>query len=183
VSTAGARFFSDGTKAPENAAPEPRYDPHFDPGNVWSPFPDRINWELAHFLYVDAQMPLAKIDKLFTIWKASVMMYGGKLPFESSSDLLNYVDLIPYGKIPWQAREMTYPGVKPEVNAPPWMSETYPWYFKDPHDVLLHQLSNPEFAGHFDTAAYQEFKPNGSRRYKHFMSARFAWDQSVCSLG
>jgi hypothetical protein len=124
-------------------------------------------------------MPLAKIDRLFTIWKASTMLYGGRLPFASSDDLLAHIDTIPYGHIPWQAREMSYPGVRPETNAPLWMDETYTWYMKDARSVLLQQLSNPDIDGRFDAAAYQEFKPNGARRYKDFMSATYAWDQSV----
>jgi hypothetical protein len=127
-------------------------------------------------------MPLAKIDRLLTIWKASVMLYGGQLPFTSSDDLLAHIDSIPYGHIPWQAREMSYPGVKPETDAPQWMDEVYTWHMKDAHSVLLQQLANPDIAGRFDTAAYQEFKPDGARRYKDFMSATYAWDQSVCSM-
>jgi hypothetical protein len=128
-------------------------------------------------------MPQAQMDKLFMIWKASVLLHGGNLPFRSAADLLSHIDSVPYGHFPWIARKMSFPGVVPEEGAPQWMTDTYDWYYRDPLPILRQQLANPDFNGRFDTAAYQEFKPNGSRRYKNFMSARFAWNQSVWPNG
>jgi hypothetical protein len=163
----------------QDSKPAPRPDPHYDPDNPWAPFPDRVSWELAMFLYTDAQMGHAKMDRLFDIWKASTLLYGGRTPFQSSADLLAHIDAVPYGYVPWQGRTMSYPGPKPSSHAPQWMNEKYNWYFRDPRLLALQLLANPDFDKRFDTAAYQEFKPNGSRRYKNFMSARFAWEQSV----
>ena len=61
------------------------------------------------------------------------------------------------------------------------MTTKYDMWYRDPREVVKNILSNMDFNGHVDYAAYQEF--NGEKRqYGNMMSGNWSWQQSVCIL-
>ena len=143
-------------------------------GHDWAPFADRQQFETAEFLFKRAQMSAGNIDQLLELWTAS-----GDAPFVNHTDLYETIDAIPIGGVPWQSFSVTYNGLRPGTNVPPWMEQTYEVYFRDPRQIFLNMLANPTFAGDFDYMPMQEFGSNGSRRYEHFMSGDWAWKHAV----
>jgi hypothetical protein len=155
-----------------NEDEQPPTEPH-DPTD-WSPFVDQQQFETAEFLFKRAKMSAGNIDQLLQLWSAS-----GEAPFANHTDLYDMIDAIPVGGVPWQSFSVTYTGLRPETNVPPWMEETYEVYFRDPRQLFLNMLANPAFAEDFDYTPMQVFNMNGSRRYEHFMSGDWAWKHAV----
>ena len=75
---------------------------------------------------------------------------------------------------------MSFNGLRPEIDVPPWMEQTYEVYFRDPHQLLSNMLADPTFAKDFDYTPMQQFDRHGSRRYQHIMSGDWVWIQAVC---
>lgn len=89
------------------------------------------------------------------------------------------LDAIPHGDAPWHSFTMAYNGPLPN-NPPEWMTRRYQVFYRDARTVLLNQLANPDFDGHFDSAPYKDYKPNGKRVYQNFFSANWSWKEAVC---
>ena len=154
--------------------------PHSDPTPDWNPFTSCLQFETAEFLFQSAKMLAGNIDKLLKLWAAGAAADGGEPPFSNHQHLYNTIDAIPHGGAPWQQFNVSYDGVCPESDIPPWMESTYEVYFRDPHQLLLEILANPTFANDFDYTPSQHFTSNGTCQYKHFMSVNWAWKQVVC---
>lgn len=60
--------------------PSPRTTAPFD---CWAPFEDRIQFELAEFLYKREQMSGKNISILMELWAADVARYGGQTSIPS----------------------------------------------------------------------------------------------------
>ena len=58
------------------------------------------------------------------------------------------------------------------------MVTEYDIWFRNPCEVIKGILANPEFDGHMDYSAYQEFE-NSQHQYSNVMSGDWAWRQSV----
>lgn len=131
-------------------------------------------------------MSAANIDELMTIWHADASSLGGESPFVNHGDLYDTIDAIPVGAVSWQCLTVSYTGLRPETDVPPWMEQTADILFRDPHQLFQEMLANPTFAKDFDCAPMRIFDINGSRRYENFMSGDWAWKQAVrfytCSL-
>jgi hypothetical protein len=153
-----------------------------DAGNLvasekdWSPFNNRVEFELAELLYQHSQMSAHEIDTLMDLWATSALKCGDIPPFANHQDLYNALDSIPYGDIPWQSFAMRF-GERPDGSCPPWMDQTYDVWFRDPHLIIRHMLQNPEFKGDIDYAPYREYNSSGDRQYQNFMSGEWAWTQ------
>jgi Plavaka transposase len=93
----------------------------------------------------------------------------------------NVIDAVAEGGAPWNAFQVTYDGERPEQESPPWMSQAFEVWYRDPHQVIKQILANREFAGSFDYLPYREFL-NGKRRWSDFMSGNWAWTQAVSVL-
>ena len=119
------------------------------------------------------------IDELMMIWDTDASMQGGESPFVNCSDLYDTIDAIPVGGVPWQSFTVSYTGLLPGADIPPWMEQTYEIHFRDPHKIFQNMLANPTFAENFDYTPTRIFDINGSRRYENFMSGDWAWKQAV----
>ena len=163
-------FLNDGEPPPP---PEPQ-----DPTD-WTPFESRTHFETAAFLFQKEKMSADNIDHLMTLWEASAASTGGESPFVNYTHLYDTIDRIPVGGVQWQSLSVSYNGPQPETDAPPWMEQTYDVYFRDPRDLFLNMLANPEFAEDFDFTPKRVFDSSGTRQYEHFMSGDWAWKQAV----
>ena len=124
-------------------------------------------------------MSAGNIDELMTIWDTDASMLGGKSPFIDYSDLYDKIDAISVGDVPWQRFTVSYTGLRPETDVPPWMEQEAEILFRDPRQLFRNMLSNPTFAENFDCVPMRVFNTNGSRRYENFMSGDWAWKQAV----
>ncbi|KZP09744.1 hypothetical protein FIBSPDRAFT_963695 [Athelia psychrophila] len=168
-----------GNWIPAHSPPPARHDPA---STDWGSFDSKAHFELAEFLYKEAQMPAAKIDKLLGLWgdHAASSNAGGKAPFANHQDLYSAIDSTPVGDVPWQSFQLSYSGALPESGEiPGWMEDKHEVWFRDPRELIKNLLSNTDFDGEFDYTPYQEYDDSGSHRYQHFMSGNWAWRQST----
>jgi len=148
----------------------------------WAPFESRNAFDLAHFFFKEDQTSAPKIDRFLEIMAASLEVHNDKPPFQNYKDVYSTIDAIPIGGVPWQSLTFTYDGPKPVLDAPKWMDAEYTVWYRDPHKLFLNMLKNPDFAKSFDYAPYRQYDEKGNRRYEHFMSGDWAWQQAVCFM-
>jgi len=148
----------------------------------WTPFTSWLQFEIAEFLFRRTQMSAGKVDELLTLWEADSAASGGEPPFVDHNHLYGAIDGVPVGGVPWQKFAVSYTGPKPETDVLPWMEQSHEVYFRDPQQLFLNVLANPDFVNDFDHTPMQQFDLNGSRRYENFMSGDWAWQQAVSFL-
>ncbi|KAI0671174.1 hypothetical protein C8Q78DRAFT_1069813 [Trametes maxima] len=162
-----------------NGSPPPSPQPRTHAtSDDWSPFDNRVEFELAEFLFKKEQMPQSNINTLLDLWAADLLRYGGRPPFADYVDLYNTIDSINVGEVPWQCLRISYNGVRPERNPPSWMDDVYEVWMRDPRRVTLKMLASPDFAESFDVAPYREYTASGERRYGDLMSGHWPWKQA-----
>jgi hypothetical protein len=157
----------------------PPPSPEVLPATDWFPFESRIGFELANFIFTEAELSKKKANRLLELWAATLIHHGIPPPIHNHSDLLRLIDSIPLGNVAWECFSLKYDGSLPETGRPPeWMVTEYELWFRNPREVIKAILANPEFDGHVDYSTYQEFE-NLQRRYSNVMSGDWAWQQSV----
>ena len=172
----GRRCDGRGTFLPAEALPEP---PTTKADDDWTPFASRAGFELAEFLFVEAELSHKKIDKLLELWAATLIPHGDSPPIINHQDLHRQIDAIKLGNIQWECAPLKYDRPLPKVTRPPeWMTTEYDVWYRDPHKVIKNMLANPDFDGHIDYAAYQEFDGE-KRQYSNMLSGDWSWQQSV----
>ena len=148
----------------------------------WSPFNSRVGFELAEFIFAEAELSRRKADHLLELWTATLVPCGIAPPIADYRDLLQQVDSIPLGDVPWESFCLSYNNPPPQTTCPPeWKIAEYEVWFRNPREVIKSILSNPEFDGHVDYSAFQEFE-GSQRRYCNMMSGDWSWEQSVCHV-
>jgi Plavaka transposase len=153
-----------------------------DNNNAWHPFSSRIEFDVAHHHFVEAQHSARNIDRALDIWVASVMEYGGDAPWKDSAHLYATIDAIQNGDSPWKVYRIHYKGPCPPGTPPKWMTETYELCTRDSRQVLHHQLSTTQFKDKFNKAPYHQTNNKGERTWSNLMSADWAWNQAVCNM-
>ncbi|KDQ49060.1 hypothetical protein JAAARDRAFT_143949 [Jaapia argillacea MUCL 33604] len=149
------------------------------PASDYAPFKDRLEFEVADFLFKRTQMSQGNIDILLDLWATSLLEHDAPPPFADFRDMHSLVDSIDVGDAPWRSFSVSYSGEIPTVPTPPhWMNAEYEVWYRDPLLVTRNMLGNRGFEGKFDPAAYKEFGMGGTRRYGDVMSAEWAWRQS-----
>ncbi|KAJ7213376.1 hypothetical protein GGX14DRAFT_534177 [Mycena pura] len=162
----------DGNFLDPDAPPPPKA---FPPADDFSPYRSLNQFRMADFLYRKVQMSAGEIDELMEIMDGD----GNTPSFAGHEDLYATIDATEQGHVAWQAFEVAYDGPDLDVpNAPAWKRKTYTVYFRDPHDVLRQQLTNPDFKNELDLTPQQVYDENGDREYKNFMSGQWAWRQA-----
>jgi hypothetical protein len=147
----------------------------------WAPFESPVAFDLAHFFFKEDQTSAGKIDRVLQIMADLLEVHNDQPPFTSHNDVYRTIDEIPIGGEPWQSFTFTYDGPKP-VDTPKWMDAEYTVWFRDPRKLFLNMLKNPDFEKSFDYAPYRQYDKKGNRRYEHFMSGDWAWQQAVCII-
>ncbi|KAG1805024.1 uncharacterized protein HD556DRAFT_1429137 [Suillus plorans] len=161
-----------GDDIPPNTPPPPRPS-NRGPDN-WTPYANRVEFEVADFLYRRNQMSGGDIDFIFNLWAASLAAHGETPPFANHVEMYNVIDSTPLGDVAWQSFSSEYNGALPEGDIPTWMTSEYDVWFRDPRILVHNILSNPDFEGEFDYAPLQEYDTsNGAHRFQDFMSAIF----------
>ena len=156
----------------------PPLAPFADPTS-WSPFQSRVDFDFAHYHFVELQDSAANINKALDIWQASILQYGGNVPWTNAQDLYDTINKIQAGSAPWKVYKICYQGVVPAGIPPKWMTETYELCTCDSRTVLHNQLASSEFKGKTNFVPYQQFDSKGRRIWSNLMSADWAWKQAV----
>ncbi|KAI9432304.1 hypothetical protein BJY52DRAFT_1132806 [Lactarius psammicola] len=147
----------------------------------WTPYHNRVEFELAEFLYRRVQMSGGSIDLLLQLWRASLINHGTPPDeinlFDSRDSLYATIDSTPFGDALWQGFSLSYDGPRPDVT-PEWMTTTYDVWHWDPRQLLHNLLSNPDFDGEFDYVPFREFDVQKRRRWRDFMSGDWAWKEA-----
>ena len=141
----------------------------------------RAGFELAEFMFTDAELSRRKIDHLLELWAATLVPHGDSPPITNHRDLHRQIDAITVGDVQWECVSLKYEGPPPEMTRPPeWKTVRYDVWYRNPRNVIKNILARPDLDGHVDYAAYQEFS-NGQRQYSNMMLGNWAWQESVCS--
>jgi Plavaka transposase len=147
----------------------------------WTPYHDRVDFELTELLYLKVQMSGSSIDTLFQLWRASLINHG--IPpddislFERGDSLLATIDSTPVGDVPWQGFTLSYEGPLPN-NVPEWMTTPYDVWHRDTRQLVHNILANRDFDGEFDYTPFREFDAQKRRRWRDFMSGDWAWKEA-----
>ncbi|KIJ07272.1 hypothetical protein PAXINDRAFT_90695 [Paxillus involutus ATCC 200175] len=149
------------------------------PFRDWAPYRDRVEFELAEFLFKRNQMSASQIDTLLDLWAATLLGHGKQPPFANHHDLYKVIDSTPLGSVPWKSFSVTYNGEKPDHNVPPWMNDSFEVWYRDPHEVIKNMLGNADYKDEMDYAPFHEFSSEGDeQRWQDFMSGSWAWSQA-----
>jgi hypothetical protein len=168
-----------GTHLPPGSPPEL---PAARADDDWSPFTSRASFELADFLFTEAQISQKKVDKLLEIWAATLVPHNDTPPFTNHQCLHQQIDAIRLGDVKWESATLKYNGPPPTTARPPeWKTTEYDVWYRNPRDVVKAILANTDFDGHIDYTPYQEFN-EGKRQYSNMMSGNWAWRQCVRPL-
>ena len=117
-------------------------------------------------------------NKGLDVWAASVLQYGGLVPWSSAADVCKTIDAIQDGDAPWKTYSFCYQGPLPPT-PPQWMTHTYELCVCDTHQVLHQQFSNPEFKDKINYTPYRQSNKAGKHVWSNFMSGDWAWKQAV----
>lgn len=145
----------------------------------WKPFGSRLDFDFAHYHFVQVQSSARDIDVALDMWQASILKHGENVPWMNAKDLYNTIDLIQHGDAPWKTYTISYQGPRPPGTPPKWMTETYELCTRDSRRVLHNQLGSSEFKGMTNLVPYQQFNGEGKRIWSNLMSADWAWKQAV----
>ena len=160
--------------------PPPR-NPDKDP-NDWTPYENRLQFEVAEFLFQRNQMSAGNINFLLRLWAVSLAVHNNEPPFSNATSLYKIIDSIPFCNTAWESFSLQYNGNRPAGDAPSWMNSEYDVWFRDPRALVHNLLSNPDFKSDFDYAPFQEHASDGTHHFQDFMSANWAWNQAVSRL-
>ncbi|KAK7012554.1 hypothetical protein R3P38DRAFT_3019709 [Favolaschia claudopus] len=164
--------------APSPAPPANGLDPQ-----TWAPFESRLEFDFAHYHFVELQTSEHQINTALDLWAATVTQFGKTAPWQNAAELYATIDSIQQGDMPWKTYQMRYTGPSPPSTPPRWMTQTYEVCARDLRAVLHHQLGSPDFKDAVDMVPYLQFNHAGHRVWSNLMSGDWAWKQavSICS--
>lgn len=145
----------------------------------WTPYENRLQFEIADFLFRRNQMSAGDINFILHLWAESLAIHNDEPPFANATSLYKTIDLTPLAGTAWDTFSLQYNGDHAAGDALSWMSAEYDVWFRDPHILVHDLLSNPDFKADFDYAPFQERTSDGVHRFQDFMSANWAWNQAV----
>ena len=146
----------------------------------FEPFNSRVDFEFAYFHFSEAKSSEAATNRALDIWAASLLEYGGDIPWKDAKELWATIDEIQQGDCPWKTYTVHYSGPLPN-NAPAWMLEDFELCFRDSKKLLQQQLQS-DFKGQFHRSPYLQFNAEGERVWSNMMSGDWAYTQAVCNL-
>ena len=154
----------------------------------WSPYHNRLEFELADFLFTQVEMPAKKIDALLEIWAASLLGLHGEPLFTNHAELYQVIDSTHVGKVQWENFMVWYTcngqdndqDGDMEDDASPWKFDTYDVWYRDPRQVIHNILASSGFTSEMDYVPYREYNTtNNQRCWEDFMSGDWAWETVV----
>jgi hypothetical protein len=130
----------------------------------WTPYCDRLEFELADYIFTKNQTTAAQIDHLLDLWAASLIWAGAdssQVLFTDHCDVYRTIDNTPLGDIKWRLFLVKYTGGIPDEGPTPWMTESYDVWFRNPHQVVRNMLTNPDYAAEVNLTLPQVCNRNG----------------------
>ncbi|ESK82484.1 hypothetical protein Moror_8528 [Moniliophthora roreri MCA 2997] len=167
----------DGNTLPPGTLPSMVEDTSDSGSTRFHPFQDRLEFEIADFLFREAQMSGAKIAKLMQLWAVHAATSGGASPFRNQAQLYEMIDTIKHGSAPWKCFAVHYQRPKPDSEVPSWMEKECEVWYCDPQVVFENQLKNMDFNGEYDYVPYVETDGKDERVWRNLMLADWAWRQ------
>ncbi|KAK7037494.1 hypothetical protein VNI00_010986 [Paramarasmius palmivorus] len=158
--------------SPPPKEPEP---PPIDSPEAWAPFSSRVEFDFAHFHFVELQASRASIDKSLDIICAYLRQYGDDAPFANAEDLYGKIDEIQETNTLWRTYQLSYSSPKPD-DPPKWMTDTYTVCLRNLRDVLSSQLSTKAFHSKFSYTPYKQYNSSKQRVFSNLMSGFWAWE-------
>jgi hypothetical protein len=146
----------------------------------WTPYNNRVEFELADFLFRQNQMSGGDINSLLKIWAATLAPHGDDPPFHNHTDLYDTIDSTPIGEVPWKSFTVKYDGAIQDGERSAWMDMEFEAWFRNPKQLVENMMANPDFNGEFDCSPFQEYDTNNNHRFCNFMSGDWVWKQAVC---
>ncbi|KAF6744017.1 hypothetical protein DFP72DRAFT_1036008 [Ephemerocybe angulata] len=153
--------------------------------NIWAPFSNRLEFDWAHYHYVELQSSKSVINKGLDLWAAAKVEATKSsscdpLPWASADELYKTLDSIQGGVAPFETYQFKYNGPLPPPgqDAPSWMTDTFELCVRDVRHVLHSQISNPDFDGKWNTAPYREFDSKKERVWSNLMSGDWVWREA-----
>ncbi|KAG2137011.1 hypothetical protein DEU56DRAFT_736982, partial [Suillus clintonianus] len=150
--------------------------------NDWTPYRDRLEFELADYIFSKNQTPATQIDHLLDMWAASLIRAGAdtsEVLFADHRDVYKTIDNTPLGDVKWQSFSIKYTGEHPDDGPAPWMTDSYDVWFREPHDIVRNMLANPDYAAEIDLRPYREFATEtDEHQWQDFMSGDWAWNHA-----
>jgi hypothetical protein len=147
--------------------------------NDWTPYNNRIDFEVADFLYRRNQMSGGDANFIFNLWAASLAAHNDTPPFANHTEMYETIDSTPIGDVSWESFTLEYDGVRPNDDIPSWMTKEYDAWFRNPRDLVHNIISNPDFDDKFDYGPLQEYTTDGVHRFQNVMSGDWCWKQAV----
>ncbi|KAG1868059.1 hypothetical protein C8R48DRAFT_671547 [Suillus tomentosus] len=123
-------------------------------------------------------MSAKQIDTLLNLWAATLIKHNDTPPFANHRDMYATIDATPLSDTPWKSFTMSYNGVRPEQDVPPWMDGQYDVWYRDPLQMVRSMLANSDFDGGIEFSPYHDYTTEDKRYWKNFMSADWAWNQA-----
>jgi hypothetical protein len=93
-------------------------EPH-GAGNLWHPFGHRLEYEWAHYHYVQLQSSADSIQRSLDLWKATVMRHQTNnnspgVPWKTAKEMYESIDSISVGRGGWTTYKLLYCGPRPD---------------------------------------------------------------------
>ncbi|KAG1889253.1 hypothetical protein F4604DRAFT_1915123 [Suillus subluteus] len=171
----GRPCMADGEFLPHGAPPTPM--PQKAPDD-WSPYCNRIEFEVAEFTFKKCHMSAKNLDFLCDLMAATLVKHHNVPPFTDHKDLHNVIDATQLGDVPWQSFLVQYTGECPEV-VPPWMDDEFEVWYRDPRAMAHNILANPTFKDEINYTPFHEYDASDdTHHWKDFMSGDWAWQQA-----
>jgi hypothetical protein len=143
----------------------------------WAPFHNEVQFELADFLFRDAELSASRVDTLLSLWSRSLSEFDVPGPMKDHGELHTLIDSSTLADVPWQCMVTVFD--KDTRDASPWRQTTYEVWYRDPEIVVSNMLANPDFDGQFDVCPYIDLDEHQKRRWSNVMSGNIAWRHSV----
>ncbi|KIO07298.1 hypothetical protein M404DRAFT_23786 [Pisolithus tinctorius Marx 270] len=133
--------------------------------NNWGPYGSQLRFETAEFLFQNTEMSATNIDRLCDLWGQLLHTEQGSNmpPFADHKELYNTIDTTLLGNIPWDSFKLKYSGEHPMGAVPPWMDQTYEFWFHPAHSLIVDMLANAEFDSEFNYTPYQDFSKDSEK--------------------
>jgi hypothetical protein len=80
--------------------PWPPPNPPAATANPWDPFNSRVNFDFAHYHFVEVQNLAPLINKALDLWVATIAEFGKDTPWSNAKELYATIDSIQQGDSP-----------------------------------------------------------------------------------
>ncbi|KIM51190.1 hypothetical protein SCLCIDRAFT_33649 [Scleroderma citrinum Foug A] len=147
----------------------------------WAPFCNRLEFELAKFLFKCAEMPANQIDMLLEIWSTSLLESDGNPLFTDHTDLYRVIDGMSVGEVKWENFKITFKRKQDGQDRQDKVIELAQGSQdgQDDQDEPKAPLMSDVYDDEMDFVPYWEFDAtNDQRHWEDFMLGDWAWDEA-----